>query len=133
MVPLAPWENPEEPEPAVLALMAMVPLSLAPPRAALTTTAPAAAERGSAPLAVLVAPPMFNVPEVELVRPIAPAPVAVAVNVAPLYDVTNTPPLPAVAMIVPATSMIFVSAVPIPLVPPLGVVSTTVPPRPPPR
>src|SRR5206468_6508248 len=79
-----------------------------------------------APLPVEVGPATVRVPAV-FVRLIWPAPVAVAVKLAPSLSVMNTPPEPAAAVMVPAVVRIFAPAVPIPLVPAAGVTRFIVP------
>ena len=80
--------------------MVIVPALLAPPRAALTLIA-SALLRVMLPVTLLVAPAMFSVPLV-LVNAMSPAPVAVAVKLAPSVSVMYTPPEPVAAVMVPA-------------------------------
>src|SRR6267378_620342 len=112
------------PAPFVFVLIVTVP-EVAPPTLAFRVTASPLA-RVMAPLPVEVGPATTSVPVV-LVSVIGPAPVAVAVKLAPSVSVMNTPPEPAAAVIVAAVVRILAPAVPMPLAPAAGVVRLTVP------
>ena len=87
----------------MLALMAIVPLSLAPPKGALTHTS-LTLLIVIGPLPVLVAPTITTMPA-ESLRSMIPPAVAVAVKSAsPPVDVMYTPPLPAAALMAPPCS-----------------------------
>ncbi len=80
----------------------------------LLTATPSTLDRRIVPVPVPVAPPMVSVFAL-LVSAMLPAPVAVAVKLAPSVSVMNTPPESAVAMIVLAVVLIGARFAPIPL------------------